>query len=119
MDQFRRFFNTCRIPQKDKDTTISYFKTGSLETSFKYKQIKFNQKFFQSKASEGDCPTHLVIVYKNRFFKLEPYDRNKELLKISELYQSLSWIVDEYRDKPPGIGIGALTTDHRDNWAQV
>jgi len=41
------------------------------------------------------------------------------MLSITEFYKQLESIVKRYEDKPYGVGIGALTGDHRDDWARV
>lgn len=58
-------------------------------------------------------------MFRNRFFKLDGYDLNKNPLRISDFYELLSWIINEYSSKPYGIGLGALTADRRDNWTEV
>lgn len=95
MDQFRNLFNACRIPQVDKDRLDLHFKT----------------------VREGDCPDHLLVMYKYRFFKLNIH-HNNILLSITEFYNQLKSIVKRYSAKPYGVGIGALTADYRDNWAK-
>lgn len=60
-------------------------------------------------------------MYRNRFFKLDTFDRNKNMLEISDLYGQLNWILNSYGNNSleDGIGIGALTADRRENWAKV
>lgn len=69
--------------------------------------------------NEGTCPTHFVVMFKNRFFKIDAYHRDNTLLNISELYSQLRSIKNEYKTKSSGIGIGSLTADNRDTWAEV
>lgn len=70
--------------------------------------------------NEGTCPTNIIIAYKNRLFSLEMYHPiDKNLLNMHEIYKKLNEITQEYSNKDYGIGIGALTADHRDNWADV
>ena len=68
--------------------------------------------------NEGDCPTHLIVMFKFRFFKLNIYHENK-MLSITEFYNQLESIVKRCEHEPYGIGVGALTGDHRDDWARV
>ncbi|CAF0706682.1 unnamed protein product [Brachionus calyciflorus] len=96
MDQFRKFYNTCRIPLENKDELHNHFKT----------------------VKEGECPTHLIVMYRNRFFKVDIYDKDSRLLTITELYHQFKSIFDNYNLKPLGVGIGALTADKRDDWAR-
>lgn len=92
MNQFGNLFNTCRIPQEEKDRLDVHFKT----------------------AKEGPCPTHALVIYKYRFFKLETYHNNQRL-NATELYRQLEKIA---KTKTFGPGIGALTADTRDHWAK-
>jgi carnitine O-octanoyltransferase len=96
MDQFRNLFNVCRIPLVNKDRLDFHFKT----------------------VSEGECPTHLIVMYKYRFFKMDIIHENK-MLTITEFYNQFESIMNKYGNMPNGIGIGALTADYRDDWARV
>ena len=58
-------------------------------------------------------------MFKNRFFKVDIYDKDSKLLNITELYNQFKSIIDKYSSKSYGIGIGALTGDKRDQWARV
>lgn len=58
-------------------------------------------------------------MFKNRFFKVNVFHNNSNLLNITELYQQFRFIIDNYDLKSHGIGIGALTADKRDRWAKV
>ncbi len=59
-------------------------------------------------------------MYKNRFFRVESFYKNtNDLLNIRELYHLINGIIQKYSFKSHGIGIGALTSDNRDNWARV
>ena len=95
MNQFRNLFNTCRIPQKNKDRLDVHFKT----------------------VNEGVCPTHFIVIYKSRFFKVDAFNKEGRLLNPAEMYDLLKVITSSVKNA--GVGIGALTADHRDDWAQV
>ena len=95
MSQFRNLFNTCRVPQKDMDRLDTHFKTQN----------------------EGFCPTHIIVICKSRFFKIEALNKENRLLSVAEFYETLQIITRMV--KTDGIGIGALTGDHRDDWAKV
>ena len=43
----------------------------------------------------------------------------KNLLNVSEIYECLNNIVKKYSSEPDGVGIGALTSLPRDDWALV
>jgi len=70
MNQFRNLFNTCRIPQKNKDRLDLHFKT----------------------ANEGSCPTHIIVIYKCRFFKINAFNKMNVPLNIAEFYELLKAI---------------------------
>lgn len=57
-------------------------------------------------------------MYKYRFYRLETYHQGKQL-NITEFYKQLEKIVAIGDSKAFGVGIGALTADNRDSWAQV
>ena len=84
-------------------------------TFFKsFDQLNWNSIF---KVNEGSCPTHFLVLYKNRFFKIEAFHEDEKLLNISELYQQFKKIANMC--KTDGVGIGALTGDYRDDWTDV
>ena len=58
-----------------------------------------------------------MVLYKNRFFKIEAFHEDEKLLNISELYQQFKKIANMC--KTDGVGIGALTGDYRDDWTDV
>ena len=70
MDQFRNLFNSCRIPLVNKDRLDFHFKTVS---------------------QSAECPTHLIVIYKYRFFKMNITHENK-LLSITEFYNQIETI---------------------------
>ena len=58
-----------------------------------------------------------MVLYKNRFFKVDAFHEDDKLLNISELYHQFKKITEMC--KTDGIGIGALTADYRDDWTDV
>lgn len=122
MNQWRGLFNTCRIPQLNKDRLDIHFKTGmSRVIIWKKKYEIYYDVFylFNCLAKESnECPTHLIVMYKYRFYRLETYHQGKQL-NITELYRQLEKIVANGDKKAFGVGIGALTADKRDSWAKV
>lgn len=77
--------------------------------------------FLNVKVKEGDCATHFIVMFRNRFFKCDAFNaKNQQALNINELYHMiLNSIINKYASKSDGAGIGALTADHREKWAQV
>jgi hypothetical protein len=70
--------------------------------------------------NEGSCDTHFIVLYKYRIYKINAYHPVSEnLLNVSEIYQILNNLVQKYSSEGDGVGIGGLTADYRDDWAQV
>uniref|UniRef100_T1IJQ1 Choline/carnitine acyltransferase domain-containing protein n=1 Tax=Strigamia maritima TaxID=126957 RepID=T1IJQ1_STRMM len=92
MSQYHKILSTCRIPG-DKRDTLRHF------------------------GLEIHPPSHIVVIHKNQFFKLEVYAQNNEVLSEKQIESFLRDIVkqSEHRIQP----IGILTSDSRDIWANV
>ena len=70
--------------------------------------------------SEGDCSTNVTVIYRHRFFLLDVYHpADKTLLNISEIYDKINKLMIDNSSREYGVGLGALTSDHRDTWADV
>lgn len=87
---------------------------------FKQMWFRLNWRIFVNclVRESSECPTHLTVMYKYRFYRLETYHQGKQL-NITEFYKQLEKIVAIGDSKAFGVGIGALTADNRDSWAQV
>ncbi|XP_039268279.2 peroxisomal carnitine O-octanoyltransferase-like isoform X1 [Styela clava] len=95
MYQFRFLFNTCRIPYKETDELFNCFKT----------------------IYEGDCPTHVIIFYHKRIYKIASIsNKTGQIYTPSQFYKVVSQIV---QDKESGEGISTLTELDRDTWADA
>lgn len=88
MSSFRYMFNTCRIPGDGKDKVT----------------------FFGPKGNQ-----YILVVRKNRFFKLWHEVDGKEL-STADLEVQFRKIIELVGDES-GVPIGVLTGDNRDNWA--
>ena len=97
MDQYKRMFNGCRIPQEGMDT--------------------FTCKFTLEK--EGPCPTHVTVIYRKRFFSFEVVHPDGELYTPLEIEQQINRVRAMGDIGAEGAGLGALTTEERDTWAKV
>ncbi|EDW63427.2 carnitine O-acetyltransferase isoform X1 [Drosophila virilis] len=86
--QFGKVFGTCRIPRRGTD------------------EIVYNP-----------CSKHVVVIYKNHFYKLCLYDKDDKLLSAPALAKQLEIIMEAEIDF--GVPYGILTTDSRDNWAEA
>ncbi|XP_039268283.2 peroxisomal carnitine O-octanoyltransferase-like isoform X2 [Styela clava] len=94
MYQFRFLFNTCRIPYKETDELFNCFKT----------------------IYEGDCPTHIIIFYRKRIYKIESVSKTGQIYTPSQFYKVISQIVNNTKS---GEGVSTLTELDRDTWADA
>lgn len=85
--QFYKVFGTCRIPAPQEDKLLF-------------------------------CPDskHIVVICRNRFYKLNVYAKNGSILHPEVLKCQLFNI---WSDENTGCPIGILTADNRDNWAKA
>jgi len=58
---------------------------------------------------------HIIVIYKNHFFKVEVYGETGEQLSSEQIQTSLEDIVKMVGDTGPEIGI--LTSNNRDDWS--
>ncbi|XP_058459755.1 peroxisomal carnitine O-octanoyltransferase-like [Malaya genurostris] len=96
-DLYRKLFNTCRIPGLEIDKIVSYFKTEA----------------------EGPCPSHLLVIYKGRIFKIEGLDENGEVYSAQDFllyFQQIQSRVDREITEYPRVAL--LTHDDRTTWAR-
>ena len=99
MDQFKRLFNTCRVPGEEKDTLNCWFVTED----------------------EGPpAPTNIIVLYRGYIFSFEAVDRKlEEPLTPQEIAFQLfyieKWCQAQSTDGP---GVGALTVSDRSRWAK-
>ncbi|CAK8681382.1 peroxisomal carnitine O-octanoyltransferase-like isoform X2 [Clavelina lepadiformis] len=95
MKQLRTVFNTCRIPHRKKDELISHFQP----------------------VSEGDCPSHSIVICQGRFFKINLIScRTDEPYTPPQFAKVLEDILDQCKSGA-GDGVAALTGLDRDSWA--
>ena len=99
MNQFRYFFNTSRLPQKDSDIIDTHFKPSE----------------------EGPCPQHIVVLYRGRFYTFTPFIENGN--KVCSEYLIEQALI-EIENQGQGVedekhsGIGALSANDRDTWSE-
>ena len=89
MSQYHKVFGTNRRPAPDRDELLYHP----------------NSK-------------HIVVAYKNYFFKIPVYTESGEVLSPSQILDMLNHIVNETSGLS-GAPVGVLTSDHRDTWATV
>lgn len=96
MHQFRMLYNTCKVPGVTKDRIHNYFKTES----------------------EGQCPSHLVVLCRGRIFKFDAVC-DGEILTPPEILRQLTYVKEYCEGKPRGEGVSALTSEERTRWANA
>ncbi|RKP00863.1 hypothetical protein CXG81DRAFT_26448 [Caulochytrium protostelioides] len=89
MDQYQWLFNTCRVPATPNDTTRVTPTTN----------------------------TDIIVIRKNRFFLVSTHDDAGRRLSTAQLQTQYERIM-QLADKR-GPAVGALTSAHRDVWADV
>lgn len=92
-NQYRRVYNTSRIPGEFIDEIKSYFKT----------------------AREGHCQSNVVIIGRGRIFYFDIM-HGGELLSQQELLHVLTIARDKIENEICELGIPVLTCDERTNW---
>ncbi|XP_003743510.1 peroxisomal carnitine O-octanoyltransferase [Galendromus occidentalis] len=97
MDQFRRAFNTTRIPQEGMDELRTVFMTES---------------------EQMDIPTNIIVLSRGHIFSVEMCDAQKQPLTTAEVALSLEKIERFCQREPRGKGVSGLTCQDRDQWAQ-
>lgn len=97
MNQFHRAYSTCRIPGVKRDHLKFYFKTES----------------------EGETPSHVVVLCRGRIFSVGVLGPDGEVLTPPEIHNQLQHIKNTCDKEPPGPAIGALTGDNRTSWAEL
>lgn len=95
-DQYRKVYNTSRIPGEFFDEVKSYFKT----------------------VSEGECPSHVVIIGRGRTFYFDIM-HNGEILPPQELLHAFMVARDQIENENSEFGLPVLTCDERTNWLDL
>lgn len=93
--QFKRLYNTSRIPGAVKDEINNYFKTKS----------------------EGDCPSTVVVIGNGRIFHFDMIQNDDELMSPQEFLHTLSIICSKIDDENINVPtVPILTCDERTGW---
>lgn len=96
MHQFRKLFNTTRIPMTGEDRIQALWQTED----------------------EGSVPTHAIAMRNGHIFRFEPINDATGLPRsTTEIEWMLRKVCELADSQPEGPGIGALTRDFRDTWA--
>lgn len=93
-DQYRRLFNTSRIPGEIRDRVVSFFRT---------------------KNENEICPSNVIIFGNGKIFSFDIF-RDGKLISPQEIFYALSNI--EKLIKSKGDEIPILTCDERTQWAK-
>lgn len=97
MHQFRRYFNTVRIPGEIIDRLETHFHTES---------------------EEPTTPTHIIVMHKRHIFSFDALDEYGDILTPPELELQLQRIKNWCAKNGPGASVGSLTVDDRTTWAK-
>ncbi|XP_053683285.1 peroxisomal carnitine O-octanoyltransferase [Sabethes cyaneus] len=96
-DQYKRLFNSCRIPGEEMDKIVTHFKTEK----------------------EGPCPSHILAIYKGRLFKVQAFHDDGDELSAQDfllVFQQIQYKVDS--EDTNHVPVTLLTHDDRPTWAQ-
>ncbi|KAI8142895.1 acyltransferase ChoActase/COT/CPT [Fennellomyces sp. T-0311] len=88
MDRYKYMFNNCRIPRKPSDVNAMYDTAKN---------------------------THIIVMRKNKFYVVDTVINGRQLTT-GELEYQFQRVI-ESAGFAKGVGLGALTADNRDNWA--
>uniref|UniRef100_A0AAG5CSL1 Choline/carnitine acyltransferase domain-containing protein n=1 Tax=Anopheles atroparvus TaxID=41427 RepID=A0AAG5CSL1_ANOAO len=96
-DLYRRLYNTVRTPGVEMDKVVSHFRTER----------------------EGSCPSHLIVLYGGRIFKVPGLDSKGDPLSPQDFLFSLQQIqVKVEGERVQHAGVPVLTNDDRTTWAK-
>ncbi|KAK6617365.1 hypothetical protein RUM43_014374 [Polyplax serrata] len=96
MTQYKKLYNTVRIPGDKKDILTSFFKTGR----------------------EGQCSSNVIVLCKGRIFSVNALDEKGKIsspLFWEEVFEQIIKVCDEIGE---GSGVGMLSCDMRSNWSK-
>lgn len=97
MNQFRRLFQTNRLPGLDCDSLITNFKTIA--------------------ESEVPISTEVIVLWNGRIFTIKVYDEiNGHIFSLNQLKEQLLHIVRHAGFKKEGNPISVFSCDNRDSW---
>lgn len=83
-EQEKYFFNCCRVPGINRDYTACYY------------SLEYN---------------HCVVLCRNRFFKIQVFNEENEIIGVSEIQNQLEEIVEMTKLLPKReTGLGILTS---------
>uniref|UniRef100_A0A7S1Q6F5 Choline/carnitine acyltransferase domain-containing protein n=1 Tax=Neobodo designis TaxID=312471 RepID=A0A7S1Q6F5_NEODS len=110
MSQYRRVFCSSRVPQRGRDKIITYTNSRLLKHETMSKTTEY----------EKASPRHIVVLARNRFFKLDIIGTDGQVLPMRRVVELLATILRKVNDPaaPPGPPVGLFTTMHRDEWAE-
>jgi carnitine O-acetyltransferase len=110
MSQYRRVFCASRVPQIGRDKIITYTTATLLA----------DEKLSHTSEYEKVSPKHIVVLARNRFFKVDIIDSQDEVMPTAAIVERLAFIVRTVmKDKTAGPPVGVLTAANRDDWAEA
>ena len=93
MSQYYRILSTCRIPGEKRDSLVCYF-------------------------NDKPCPSHIIVIHNNQFFKVQVYDKNGYSLSEDQILGQLQQVVSESITADVN-SVGILTNGERNEWSKV
>ena len=72
-----------------------------------------------SSETEGDCPSHIVVMHKGHIFTISALDESGEILTPPEIQSQFQRIVDKCKNLGKAQGVPFLTSEERTTWAKV
>ncbi|CAM1305565.1 CROT (predicted) [Pycnogonum litorale] len=97
MHQWKRIYNTSRIPGDPKDSLVNYFKTEQ----------------------EGEMgPRNIIVLMNGHIFTVDVIDVDGRILTVAELEAQFKDIEEQCKNRGAGPGISALTVDERSSWCK-
>lgn len=96
MHQYRRLFNSLRLPGKQVDKIKSYFKT----------------------VSEGEAPRNIILILRGRIFSVDFFDRGN-IVAVPLILKILEKMFSLVGSSSSEISIPFLSSDNRSAWATV
>lgn len=98
MNQFRKLFNTNRLPGVECDTLLENFQTIV--------------------ESERPVSSELIVLWNGRIFAIKAYDEQAgHVLSLNQLKEQFLHILRSAAFKKPGNSLTALTCDDRASWS--
>ena len=135
MNQYRRVFNTCRIPCHGCDVLqtvpcpspygpstvpqMPQLRMSSVSGTDSPNRISSGGSFLGRAGVGGDALPHLAVMCRGQLFAMELFHADGISLSVEELQQQLETILEMSKQEPVQAPIGIFTSEKRDTWAAL